>query len=457
MKGDKIGFRDEVEYKEEDKDEDNIEEEEIQRREKNVPTEEELDAEDDDVASVIEVDDSDDFNLQLSDSDEVENGQNNKEAANESEDKCLKSIRSAKKISKQVLVKEEPTLEKRTEKVVKQTATTKEEALLNNQHPEKEMNENNTKRLRKTRCWVIAHQDRRKKGDITVKEEPTEDNIPQIQTKKVNILKKSKISIPITGISQFNADVKSEDGAAPEITTQERIYVTAKTLYCEDCSFKTTSKIAIKKHIKSKHPAVFNLGKVHCELCDHKAGSKAGMTHHRRKRHGIEPPTEFPCNICGDILTSAGHLKRHKNLKHENNPERFQCEVCDVTFSLKASMKKHMEKVHKERRPYELDNMWSCDLCSFQTFSLKPKIGKLNLARHMKNNHAKIEEQIQEVIVEVQEQEQLEQQQGQEQQLELNLNQEEQELELYLNQEEQELVMDLNQEEQELQQEQELI
>ena len=66
----------------------------------------------------------------------------------------------------------------------------------------------------------------------------------------------------------------------------------------------------------------------------------------------------FPCDQCNYIAKQMGHLKRHKQAKHQML--KIPCDVCDKQFSYKDQMKRHMNSVHNRC-------MHKCDNCDFET------------------------------------------------------------------------------------------
>ena len=149
-------------------------------------------------------------------------------------------------------------------------------------------------------------------GELNVKEETTYGT--HLMSKLNSINSESQ---------QFEVKCPKEGGSV----------VIANDINCGVCIFTSKSKIEVNRHIRIKHPESLEVGNIHCDLCNFKTKSKAHMTSHRKCEHELDPPTSFPCILCEYVSNTAGHLKRHCDLRHNENPTRYKCPPCGTTFS----------------------------------------------------------------------------------------------------------------------------
>ncbi|XP_050093445.1 putative zinc finger protein 702 [Anopheles aquasalis] len=125
------------------------------------------------------------------------------------------------------------------------------------------------------------------------------------------------------------------------------------------------------------------------------------------KRH--ENEENFPCDICGQRLSTKRNLKNHQRLKHtvRTGEKPFGCDVCGKRFDSKQRSKIHMI-THTGERPHACmfcdrrygdigdlkshlrkhlgDNIYQCDRCE-ASFRLKKEL-KRHYAVHFQGGDA---------------------------------------------------------------------
>jgi len=101
-----------------------------------------------------------------------------------------------------------------------------------------------------------------------------------------------------------------------------------------------------------------------CELCSFDVKFSGGRNNaaghlkaHMKSAHGVELP-KFSCDKCSYSSAQAGHLRRHKNAKHEGI--RYQCNLCETSFSSKDTLARHVGNKHK-------GSMFPCPQCKYET------------------------------------------------------------------------------------------
>jgi DNA-directed RNA polymerase subunit RPC12/RpoP len=134
-----------------------------------------------------------------------------------------------------------------------------------------------------------------------------------------------------------------------------------------------------KSKFKAKKGAEVTL--LSCKLCSYEVkfhGGRCNAAGHLRKHmesaHGVKQP-KFSCDKCSYSSTQAGHLRRHKNAKHEGI--RYQCSLCEKSFSIKDGLTRHVENIHK-------GTTIPCPQCEYET----PRMAVLR--DHIKIKHLKL-------------------------------------------------------------------
>ena len=144
----------------------------------------------------------------------------------------------------------------------------------------------------------------------------------------------------------------------------EAIHTENKTLKCNYCDIKVTTKFNLNRHMKTIHKAKYNLerqmeifqeaynklsgiqevkNKFSCQYCEKSYTRKDHLVSHEKSKH-IEK-IEYLCKLC-DYKTKASkhHLKRHVLSVHEG--KTFSCDYCDVKMRRKDFIKRHVQSVH---------------------------------------------------------------------------------------------------------------
>lgn len=111
----------------------------------------------------------------------------------------------------------------------------------------------------------------------------------------------------------------------------------------------------LKEYVKSKHLARHrrtHLETRHCIDCNLTYHNYAD---HMLKKHGIELPRPFECDICKKTYRTKSNIQSHMRI-HRANSKIFACTVCSKAFSFATDMRKHM-------RTHSLDRSMICDIC----------------------------------------------------------------------------------------------
>lgn len=122
---------------------------------------------------------------------------------------------------------------------------------------------------------------------------------------------------------------------------------------CSQCNKVFDSQLALRNHIKYKHPERRNHW---CELC-----RRTFTTHRRLMNHNatIHPPGATNCSWCKKTFNSVTALQSHVLYNHTKGGSR--CAQCHKVFAKKICLRKHLIKNHQ----YSLGNCYdyetNCD------------------------------------------------------------------------------------------------
>lgn len=111
----------------------------------------------------------------------------------------------------------------------------------------------------------------------------------------------------------------------------------------------------VKEYTKSKHLARHrrtHLEMQRCHECNEICNNYAD---HMLKKHGIDTPRPFQCDICHKNYRTKTHIQSHMRIHRAVN-RIFACTVCPKTFCFATDLRKHM-KTHSQNRSV------ICDIC----------------------------------------------------------------------------------------------
>ncbi|KAG5679437.1 hypothetical protein PVAND_009004 [Polypedilum vanderplanki] len=159
--------------------------------------------------------------------------------------------------------------------------------------------------------------------------------------------------------------------------------------YCDNCDFKTFSKMNMKRHLNTIHLKIKAFA---CEFCpEKKYTSKITLEQHKITKHGKE--SDFKCNCCHRKFPTMSFLRSHMKtcsgntsaIRERGDPnyyreplenDTYRCKLCGLVFIGKGKIAQHYAQRHKHSNV--------CDICntSFNSYS--------NLKKHIQILHNKI-------------------------------------------------------------------
>lgn len=111
----------------------------------------------------------------------------------------------------------------------------------------------------------------------------------------------------------------------------------------------------VKEYTKSKHLARHrrtHLETKRCNECNEICGNYAD---HMLKKHGIDLPRPFECDICKKSYRTKSHIQSHMRI-HRAASRVFRCAVCPKSFCFATDLRKHI-RTHSQNRSV------ICDIC----------------------------------------------------------------------------------------------
>ncbi|XP_063224821.1 gastrula zinc finger protein XlCGF58.1-like isoform X4 [Bacillus rossius redtenbacheri] len=141
---------------------------------------------------------------------------------------------------------------------------------------------------------------------------------------------------------------------------------------CHACDRRFTTRHKLTAHLR-KHTGEKPF---RCEMCCRNYRTAAGLGFHRRTVHvaSRDGPVsdyvrtalrkDFPCDICGKVITSKSGLVVH--IRTHTGERPFKCQLCGLAVKAPAQLNAHMQ-THSDSKPF------ACSFCEKQ-FRRKPHL-----------------------------------------------------------------------------------
>ncbi|CAK1588478.1 unnamed protein product [Parnassius mnemosyne] len=157
--------------------------------------------------------------------------------------------------------------------------------------------------------------------------------------------------------------------ASSEILEQHGANCSKADTPCTVCGKIFNSKLALRNHLKYKHPET---KKYCCHVCSRSFVSDRGLSNHMASIH---PPGATECNWCEKVFNSTPALQSH--ILHKHTQDGVRCIQCPKLFTSKISLGRHLIKVHGRT---ELN--YFCAVCNDRFFNSS------NLVSHVIQKHS---------------------------------------------------------------------
>jgi len=135
---------------------------------------------------------------------------------------------------------------------------------------------------------------------------------------------------------------------------QDRVHKLSKSDFvCNICEKVYSSANFLKNHLMTHVETQDFI----CDICAAAFRSKNGLVDHQAKVHGNnDDDKRFPCQFCERVFKFPAQLSQHERIHTKEKP--FKCEICTKKFSAKCNLKSHME-IHKDLE----ERRFRCSLC----------------------------------------------------------------------------------------------
>lgn len=127
-----------------------------------------------------------------------------------------------------------------------------------------------------------------------------------------------------------------------------------KTLICNECENRFTSKYKLEQHMKQVH---LNMNLYVCEICAKVYKTKTQYRYHHTTAHCAEPQPKAQCPLCKNFYLNEECVKKHIQHIHSEKKNHV-CDVCGkVSLNIRA-MRSHKRYMHQYERKFV------CKICS---------------------------------------------------------------------------------------------
>jgi len=114
----------------------------------------------------------------------------------------------------------------------------------------------------------------------------------------------------------------------------------------KSCSFKAHKKYELTSHMKQLHKDFVK--EFSCSECSYTSTSKGNLTKHVTEVHAKEK--QYMCTYCGAQTSRKYHLSRHIKAVHQGE-KFFCCQQCSYKTNNNLCLKKHVAEVHELTAP----------------------------------------------------------------------------------------------------------
>ena len=131
----------------------------------------------------------------------------------------------------------------------------------------------------------------------------------------------------------------------------------AKPLFtCDRCSYKTSRKPNLTRHITRIHEGVKNPNQIHeCtyDSCQYQTSEILSLRKHIKQKHK-SPKKRFKCQHCVFSTTSKILFERHEKRHQSESIAKIHCSVCKLSFNDDNDFSTHLQEYHPRQNGFTL-------------------------------------------------------------------------------------------------------
>jgi len=190
----------------------------------------------------------------------------------------------------------------------------------------------------------------------------------QKQEKETDIMELMKKAVQnVSQLSSLSTHQPKQENVDPlDKTDTDNLNSNNLFHHCENCIFKSKSKVILKEHIKSIHSGEVRF---QCSVCDFKSYFKFNVAAHQTENHSSEESRIIGIG-CEDCKNELKHIKCDFLFKDgRKNEEEMQgllsCEECEFSAKHNFLLQEHIRSVHK------MEVRYSCCACDYKSYHKK--------------------------------------------------------------------------------------
>ncbi|CAH1969367.1 unnamed protein product [Acanthoscelides obtectus] len=184
------------------------------------------------------------------------------------------------------------------------------------------------------------------------------------------------VSSKLITCTHCNATFKSGASLDDHIVRKHPDFITnidRKIYECTECSYKTTVKNNLNKHVTVNHVTDSDRKSFSCILCDAIFKTDVSLDNHLIKKHPITSTSvtrkTLQCPKCDYTTVLRSHLNRHM-LKHPDIESSYKprlCPHCNKSFKSKVALDAHIVRRHPEFITSVTNKLHECGECMYKT------------------------------------------------------------------------------------------
>ena len=127
----------------------------------------------------------------------------------------------------------------------------------------------------------------------------------------------------------------------------KEVHEKIKDYVCEECPYKTTSKMRLEFHQADKHGIDTGRKKLKCSKCPHETFYKTDLKIHYNRLHLGNKIKTYVCEKCPYRADQKMRLEVHQANKHDIDigREKLKCGKCPYETFIRSHLKRHIKNI----------------------------------------------------------------------------------------------------------------